>query len=67
MILMILVLMVMIWSPNRVVGYTTVYEYREEPMVKDFESLDDAMEYNELRKTGWQGDINDFYRWKEEE
>lgn len=65
MITMMLVLMVMIWSQNKVVGYSTVYG--EEPMVKDFESLDDAMEYNELRKTGWQGDINDFYRWKEEE
>ena len=29
-----------------------------------FASLDDCMEYRELRKTGWKGDIVDFYEWK---
>lgn len=29
-----------------------------------FDSLDDCMEYRELRQSGWEGDINDFYAWK---
>lgn len=33
----------------------------------EFESLDDAMEFRELRATGWRGNAEDFYRWKEEE
>lgn len=33
----------------------------------EFESVDDAMEFRELRSTGWRGNAADFYRWKEEE
>ena len=33
----------------------------------EFKSLDDCMEFRELRKTGWRGNAEDFYRWKEEE
>ena len=33
----------------------------------EFKSLDDAMEFRELRQTGWRGNAADFYRWKEEE
>lgn len=33
----------------------------------DFESLDDAMEFRELRLTGWKGNALDYYKWKEEE
>lgn len=33
----------------------------------EFDSLDDCMEFRELRQTGWKGNAEDFYRWKEEE
>ena len=33
----------------------------------EFESVDDCMEFRELRQTGWKGNALDFYRWKEEE
>ena len=33
----------------------------------EFKSLDDCMEFRELRQTGWKGNAQDFYRWKEEE
>lgn len=33
----------------------------------EFKSLDDCMEYRELRLTGWKGNAEDFYKWKEEE
>lgn len=33
----------------------------------EFKSLDDCMEFRELRQTGWKGDAVDFYKWKEEE
>lgn len=32
----------------------------------EFNSLDDCMEYRELRLTGWKGNAEDFYRWKSE-
>ena len=32
----------------------------------EFDSIDDCMEFRELRQTGWRGDINDFYKWKSE-
>lgn len=67
MILAILVIVVMIVSQNTTIGYKMVYEYETEPKVSEFESLDDAMEYAELRKTGWKGSIDDFYKWQEEE
>ena len=67
MIMAILVILVMIWAQNTIIGYKMVYEYGEEPRTKDFKSIDDAMEYAELRKTGWTGDVHDFYEWKEEE
>ena len=33
----------------------------------DFKTLDDAMEFREMRKSGWKGNAIDFYKWKEEE
>lgn len=33
----------------------------------EFKNLDDCMEFRELRQTGWKGNAEDFYRWKEEE
>ena len=33
----------------------------------EFKSLDDCMEFRELRLTGWKGNAEDFYKWKEEE
>ena len=33
----------------------------------DFKTLDDAMEYREMRLTGWKGNAIDYYKWKEEE
>ena len=65
MIQAILVLVLIIWAQNTVIGVKTVYT--NEPEVRDFDSLDDAMEYAELRKTGWRGDANDFYEWKKED
>lgn len=32
-----------------------------------FKSVEDCMEFRELRATGWRGNADDFYRWKEEE
>ena len=33
----------------------------------EFKSVDDCMEFRELRQTGWRGNAEDFYKWKEEE
>ena len=33
----------------------------------DFKTLDDAMEFREMRKSGWEGNAIDYYKWKEEE
>jgi len=33
----------------------------------EFKNIDDCMEFRELRKTGWRGNAEDFYKWKEEE
>ena len=44
----------------------TEYTHKDNPAY-DFKSLDDAMEYRELRATGWKGNAIDYYRWKEEE
>jgi len=32
----------------------------------EFKSVDDAMDFRELRKTGWRGNAEDFYKLKEE-
>lgn len=32
----------------------------------EFKSLDDAMEFREMRLSGWSGNAIDFYKWKEE-
>ena len=32
----------------------------------EFKNLDDCMEYRELRLTGWKGNAQDFYKWKNE-
>lgn len=72
MIIAILIMGLLLWSQNVVVGYKMVYEYSDdgvtisEPKVKDFDSLEDAMEYAELRDTGWRGSVNEFYKWKYE-
>ena len=31
----------------------------------EFKSLDDAMEYREMRASGWKGNAKDYYEWKE--
>lgn len=33
----------------------------------EFDNLDDAMEYKEMRMSGWKGNAIDFYKWKGEE
>lgn len=33
----------------------------------EFKSVDDCFEFRDLRQTGWRGNANDFYKWKEEE
>ena len=33
----------------------------------EFKNVDDCMEFRELRQTGWKGNAEDFYRWREEE
>lgn len=33
----------------------------------EFESLDDCMEFRELRRGGWRGNAQDYYRLKAEE
>ena len=33
----------------------------------EFKTLDDCMEYRELRQSGWKGDAVDFYEWKYDE
>ena len=65
MIQAILVVALLVWAQNTVIGIKTVYT--NEPEVREFDSLDDAMDYAELRKTGWRGGVEDYYKWKEEE
>lgn len=31
----------------------------------EFKSLDDAMEYREMKVSGWKGNAKDYYEWKE--
>ena len=33
----------------------------------NFKTLDDCMEFHELRATGWKGNAIDFYKWREED
>lgn len=33
----------------------------------EFKSVDDCFDFRELRKTGWRGNAEDFYKLKEEE
>lgn len=33
----------------------------------EFESVEDAMEFRELRKGGWRGNADDYYKWKNED
>ena len=65
MVQAILVMLLIVWAERTVIGVKTVYT--NEPEEREFDSLDDAMEYADLRKTGWRGDIDDYYKWKEEE
>ena len=32
----------------------------------EFKSLEDAMDFRELRQTGWRGNAEDYYKWREE-
>lgn len=64
MVQAILVMLLIIWAQNTVIGVKTVYT--NEPEVREFENVDDAMEYAELRKTGWRGGVDDYYKGKEE-
>ena len=65
MVQAILVMLLIIWAERTVIGVKTVYT--NEPEEREFDNLDDAMEYADLRKTGWRGSIDDYYKWKEEE
>ena len=65
MIQAIVVIALIIWAQNTVIGVKTTYS--NEPTVSEFDNIDDAMEYGELRKTGWKGNADDFYKWREEE
>lgn len=65
MVQAILVMLLIIWAERTVIGVKTVYT--NEPEEREFDSLDDAMEYADLRKTGWRGSIDDYYKWKGEE
>ena len=65
MVQAIIVIALILWAERKVIGVKTVYT--TEPEVREFDNLDDAMEYAELRKTGWRGGVDDFYKWKNEE
>lgn len=64
MVQAILVMLLIIWAERTVIGVKTVYT--NEPEVREFENVDDAMEYAELCKTEWRGGADDYYKWKEE-
>lgn len=65
MLAILFAIIILVWGSRTIVGYK--YIYTNEPAVGEFEDLDDAMEYAELRKTGWKGGVNEYYKWKEEE
>ena len=67
MIIAFIIFGLVLWSQTKVIGYAVSAEPSTEYLVKDFDSLDDAMEYSELLQTGWYGSITDFYKWKGEE
>lgn len=67
MIIAFIILGFVLWSQTKVIGFAVASEPTSEYTVKDFDSLDDAMEYSELMQTGWRGSITDFYKWKGEE
>lgn len=67
MIIAFIILGFVLWSQTKVIGYAVTSGLTTEYTVKDFDSLDDAMEYSELIQTGWHGSITDFYKWKGEE
>lgn len=72
-ILMVILDLLMKWQ----VGEKVQIETQDKPKPKayvcgntaewDFKSLDDAMEFRELRLSGWRGNALDFYKMKEEE
>ena len=43
------------------------YEVKGAHETWTFKSVDDCFEFRELRKSGWKGNAEDFYKWKEEE
>ena len=49
------------------VGEVTYIEPKPSRNEWEFDNLDDAMEYHEMRQSGWRGDIHDYYRWKADE
>lgn len=58
----IIVIAIVIALSNIKVGEKVMYvETRT-----DFDTLDDYMEYVELKRTGWKGSIDDFYKWRDE-
>ena len=71
MILMITVIAFLLWAGRTPVGvkvYADVPSHSVfDPIVGDFKTLEDAMDYAELRKTGWRGTVKDFYEWQENE
>ena len=53
-----------------VVGHYTEPEPQHTERVDrrwDFKTVEDCMEYRELRATGWRGDALDFYKWRDED
>lgn len=64
MLQIVVIFAIVLWAQRTVIGVKTVYTNEPEP--REFDDLDDVMEYAELRKTGWRGGINEYYKWKGE-
>ena len=67
MIIAFIVMVFVLWTQTKIVGCAVLTEPAVDYRVKDFESVEDAMEYGELCRNGWHGSIKDYYEWKEEE
>ena len=58
----IIVMLVLMALSKIKVGEKVIYEEHR----TEFDTLDDYMDYVELKRTGWKGGIDEFYSWKEE-
>ena len=61
----IVVMALILWSSKKVIGFRIINTRK--PEVDEFDTIYDAMEYSKLRKTGWDGSVNDFYVWKKDQ